>query len=215
MSERPIFEKGSGLLPTPCTVDSGSFFNRSGSENAAVRPTLGAMARHGLWPTPTCGGGGQSIPPGTSPTGQTTDGSKRTVSLERYVQQVEQQLWPTPTVKGNHNRKGASPKAGDGLATRVQKFPTPTAAMHHGSSSGALIRRDGRSREGDRLDYAIEREASNGRLNPTWVEWLMGWPLGWTALQPLEMGRFREWQRQHGVCSAEHESAEEESHAAT
>lgn len=24
-----------------------------------------------------------------------------------------------------------------------------------------------------------------GYLNPPWVEWLMGWPIGWTALEPL------------------------------
>jgi hypothetical protein len=35
-------------------------------------------------------------------------------------------------------------------------------------------------------------------LNPTWVEWLMGWPTGWTDLQPLETGKFQEWQQQHG-----------------
>jgi hypothetical protein len=23
-----------------------------------------------------------------------------------------------------------------------------------------------------------------GKLNPTWVEWLMGFPLGWTDLEP-------------------------------
>jgi len=27
---------------------------------------------------------------------------------------------------------------------------------------------------------------NGGKLNPTWVEWLMGWPLGWTDLKPLE-----------------------------
>lgn len=32
--------------------------------------------------------------------------------------------WPTATVHGNHNRKGVSPKAGDGLATAVN-WPTP------------------------------------------------------------------------------------------
>jgi hypothetical protein len=53
-------------------------------------------------------------------------------------------LWPTPTVCGNYNRKGASATSGDGLATVV-----------------------------------------GGKLNPTWVEWLMGWPLGWTDLKPL------------------------------
>lgn len=206
MSALPIFERGSGLLPTPCVVDSGSLFNRSTSENSAVRPTLGAMARHGLWPTPTCGGGGQSVAPATTPTGKTADGGKLTISLECYVRQVERQLWPTPTVHGNYNRKGASPKAGDGLATAVQTFPTPTVAMHRGSSPGALTRRSGRSRENDRLDYTIERDIRHGRLNPTWVEWLMGWPSGWTALSPLGMDKFREWQRQHGICFSEFDS---------
>jgi DNA (cytosine-5)-methyltransferase 1 len=28
-----------------------------------------------------------------------------------------------------------------------------------------------------------------GHLNPTWVEWLMGWPLEWTDLKPLEMDK--------------------------
>lgn len=41
-------------------------------------------------------------------------------------------------------------------------------------------------------------EQIGGMLNPTWVERLMGWPLGWTDLKPLEMGKFRERQKQHG-----------------
>jgi hypothetical protein len=36
-----------------------------------------------------------------------------------------------------------------------------------------------------------------GKLNPQWVEWLMGWPMGWTGLQPLETDKFQEWLRQH------------------
>lgn len=32
-----------------------------------------------------------------------------------------------------------------------------------------------------------------GALNPPWVEWLMGWPIGWTDLKPLGMGKFRSW----------------------
>jgi DNA (cytosine-5)-methyltransferase 1 len=37
-----------------------------------------------------------------------------------------------------------------------------------------------------------------GKLNPMWVKWLMGWPLEWTDLKPLEMDKFRLWQQQHG-----------------
>jgi len=123
---------------------------------------------------------------------------------ERPTCESESGLWPTPTVCGNYNRKGASATSGDGLATAAWKaekertWPTPTVAMAKGSSGGALTRKTGKSRENDRLDYAVEGDAKNGRLNPTWIEWLMGWPLGWTELKPLETGRFHEWLRQHG-----------------
>jgi len=57
----------------------------------------------------------------------------------------------------------------------------------------------------DRLDYPVEREASEsgtlGRLNPQFVEWLMGWPIGWTELQPLAMDRFQQWLREHSAIS--------------
>lgn len=32
-----------------------------------------------------------------------------------------------------------------------------------------------------------------GQLNPEWVAWLMGWPIGWTELARLETDRFRQW----------------------
>lgn len=45
---------------------------------------------------------------------------------------------------------------------------------------------------------------SGGQLNPTWVEWFMGWPLEWTALKPLAMGKYLLWRQLHsGFCSAE------------
>jgi hypothetical protein len=39
-------------FPTPTTIDSESRFNTSLHPNAEPRPTLGAMARFGMWPTP-------------------------------------------------------------------------------------------------------------------------------------------------------------------
>ena len=47
----------------------------------------------------------------------------------------------------------------------------------------------------------VARYKAGGSLNPDWVEWLMGWPLGWTDLKPLEMGKFQQWLRLHGVSS--------------
>lgn len=81
-----------------------------------------------------------------------------------------------------------------------ETFPTPSVAMGKGSSENALTRIDGRSRLRNRLDYWVERDGRNGRLNPDFVEWVMGWPIGWTALAPLGMDKFREWQRQHSSC---------------
>lgn len=43
-------------------------------------------------------------------------------------------------------------------------------------------------------------DGKDGRMNPDWTEWLMGWPSGWTDLKPLEMDKFREWQQQHSLC---------------
>jgi hypothetical protein len=37
-----------------------------------------------------------------------------------------------------------------------------------------------------------------GKVTPLNYEWLMGWPLGWTGLRPLEMGRCHYAQQKHG-----------------
>lgn len=156
--QRPALElrtsaSESGLLPTPVTVDTGSYFNRSASDGAALRPTLGAMAKY--------------------------------------------DLWPTVTVHGNYNRKGASKSSGDGLATAVWR--TPNASDGRKWSNQSL---QDRLSKGQQIRLTTQVSPDGGRgglLNPEWVEWLMGWPIGWTALQPLAMARFLEWQQQHGA----------------
>jgi hypothetical protein len=125
-------------------------------------------------------------------------------------------MWPTPTVTGNNNRPGSGPKSGTGLNTAVKTWPTPTATL--GTKGGRVTPR--KSREGGTLIEAVSERTSwptpiardyrsgkaseathaknsrplseqvGGSLNPTWVEWLMGWPLGWTDLKPLVMDRF-------------------------
>jgi len=74
-------------------------------------------------------------------------------------------------------------------------WPTPTARIWKGGGR-KMIRDDGKSRE-DMLDWLVEQ--NGGRLNPMWVEWLMGWPLGWTDLKPLEMDKFQQWRQQHSI----------------
>lgn len=52
------------------------------------------------------------------------------------------------------------------------------------------------------LSYVI-----GGKLNPEFVEWMMGWPIGWTELKPLAMDKFHEWLQQHSPCSTSLEVA--------
>ena len=109
-------------------------------------------------------------------------------------------MWPTPTVCGNYNRKGASATSGDGLATAVMKCATPTARdWRSGKASQATHDRNSRPLS----------EQIGGSLNPTWVEWLMGWPIGWTDLKPLETGRCHSAPRPHGECLQEAEACQE------
>ena len=106
--------------------------------------------------------------------------------------------WPTPRANDAEKRGAIANDPRNGLPAAVLHFPTPTATAHKGWSKN-----HNRADTNDRIDYTIEREAAEsgeiGRLNPTWVEWLMGWPIGWTELKPLEMDRWREWLRQHSV----------------
>jgi hypothetical protein len=94
-------------------------------------------------------------------------------------------LWPTPrkTMMPNSKAFIAAGKI-DSLVTAVQMWPTPTACMHKGSSPAALTRKNGRDRSNDRLDHCLQALEGSGKLNPPWVEWLMGYPIGHTDLQP-------------------------------
>jgi len=38
-----------------------------------------------------------------------------------------------------------------------------------------------------------------GEPSPTNAEWMMGWPIGWTALNPLEKDKWHAWLTRHGV----------------
>jgi hypothetical protein len=67
-------------------------------------------------------------------------------------------------------------------------WPTPTAHMAKETNAPS---------EANRNEPSMASRVG-GKLNPTWVEWLMGWPLGWTDLKPLEMDKCHCVQQQHG-----------------
>lgn len=143
---------------------------------------LTAGTESGLWPTPMLPNGGRSVAHAEKiGNSYYHKGKKVQFDLNQAVK-----LWPTPTVSGNHNRKGASATSGDGLATAVRMWPTPQASDNRDRgnlSSGAIQRRIA---AGKQLMLSQVASDKSGALNPTWVEWLMGFPLGWTALSASE-----------------------------
>lgn len=45
-----------------------------------------------------------------------------------------------------------------------------------------------------------EQVAGLPRRRPSFEEWMMLWPIGWTDSRPLAMDKFRQWLEQHGSC---------------
>jgi len=93
-------------------------------------------------------------------------------------------LLPTPTADEVGSNKSV-PSLYQ-MATR-NLWPTPTA--HDGrdrDSPSALLRRT------PGLGVVVSRDCG-GCLNPDWVEWLMGWPGGWTIAETLAKEAFGQW----------------------
>lgn len=150
-------------------------------EFLATWPRWGLMRAGACWEQPT-------LAPRTSVTGS---GLWRTPSA--HVIEAKS------TVTKLTGRKPSDPQVGlaDQVMARVL-WPTPTVCWSPNHNRAATD---------DRLDYSVERENFQPgqptppmRLNPNWVEWLMGWPIGHTDLKPLATARYQEWQQQHGSC---------------
>lgn len=91
-------------------------------------------------------------------------------ALEPAPERCEGCLWPTPSVHGNYNRCGLSENSGDGLATAVRMWATPSSADCKGSHGGG---------QGKSLRTDIHN-AGGGQLSAAWVECLQNFPIGWT-----------------------------------
>lgn len=96
---------------------------------------------------------------------------------------------PTPVGNEGRNRREPNGVRQIGLETAVKRVPTPTVACAMGGQT---------SRGGERKNELLLAGMVGGSLNPDWVEWLHGWPIGWTASAPLATDKFRQWLRWHG-----------------
>jgi DNA (cytosine-5)-methyltransferase 1 len=105
---------------------------------------------------------------------------------------VAVKMWPTVTAQDAKNDGGPSPKVRNSLPlnTLVKMLPTPRA--NDAEKRGAIDLTNPRNG----LPSAVGQGAG-GSLNPTWVEWLMGWPLGWTDCAVSATDKFRQWYDSH------------------
>jgi len=193
-----------GRWPTPRANDAQK---RGNIDPNNPRSGLPAAAKR--WPTPVAADAHTD----KLASSQRVAGSKHSVSLPHAVKK-----WPTPTVgdsknarNSTANRKTIPPTGihkGDTLVDAVTKWPTPTArdcysrgpseANRHSPGLDHQVRRwptpaarDHRSgkRKTSHATWSQLNDEVGGLLNPDWEEWLMGWPIGWSALKPLETDR--------------------------
>jgi hypothetical protein len=115
---------------------------------------------------------------------------------------------PTPTVMDSEmaGGKGCIQRGARGLSLHRwgQVWPTPAATDHKTPYRGEALAAQ-QAKRSKPLRDAISAPAG-GKLNPEWVEWLMGWPLMHTAIGPdasarSATGRSRSARRSRGDCS--------------
>ena len=190
-SVRPTKGKESGLWATPNTMDhlpprskEGTLKMMHGQRKGRTRPSnLREQVdpeTMKLWRTPDahCDRG-----PASEERMKMKLEKKMPISLNDQVRH-QQILWPTPRASGQENpeslikRKGVQKAMQHNLTAAVQMVPTPTSRDHKDN--------------GPNTNYAKAKAKhrlaghAGGSLNPTWVEWLMGYKAGYTDLKHWE-----------------------------
>jgi hypothetical protein len=189
MLEQTTREIGFGLWPTPVSSDISMRTTKYKQGGTAL--SLAVQT----WPTPAARDGNPTNTLETLMDGRFVD------QLANRVKMVENNLWTTPCSrdwKGKTISKNHPDGFNKSLVNDVIKFPTPQASdcRDRGNMSNPSIQR--RAENGKQLNLSMVAHPTSGQLNPTWVEWLMGWPLGWTDLKPLETDKSHCVPQQHG-----------------
>jgi hypothetical protein len=150
--------------------------------NPNRQPNLEIVVGRRTWPTPVASDAWTT----DLASSQVKEGSMHSVSLGRAVQ-----MWPTPTTQetehpdavltetGRRLSKDGKSSHSLGLADAVQMWPTPTV-----DDASNVNPKPNRFRGLVASVNELTTPGGNGgKLNPTWVEWLMGFPEGWTDLE--------------------------------
>lgn len=100
-------------------------------------------------------------------------------------------MWPMPRANDAEKRGQIANDPRNGLPAAILQCPTPSSNDWKGSSKPG-------QRRGQLTDPAMGAIPAGGQLNPTFCEWLMAWPLGFTVSKHLVTGRFQSKPQQRG-----------------
>jgi hypothetical protein len=99
-------------------------------------------------------------------------------------------MWPTPCTTDAKNVPYQKGKNGTrypmllGAVMPEKMWPTPASRDWRSEQCSAEFKEKHEAHtRGKTLPWVVTHSAdtpTGGQLNPTWVEWLMGYPLGWT-----------------------------------
>ena len=214
----------SATSPTALSTPGMTFAEWASSLRAESSPRLKSARRtfaegYSFWPTPVTSAGDRG------PTTYSRGNPSMLLAARLWARPIararnsptsnhaclirQARLWATPTVEAAEGRKGAYAQGGMGIQAQARLWATPSATDAKGSmrpgqrrrqlSEQALLHHGPppamTSKDGD-LSHATPLP-----LNPSFLEWLMDVPIGWTALEPLGTPSFRQWSRTHGAPS--------------
>lgn len=111
--------------------------------------------------------------------------------------------WPTPVAHDDGKTPEAHMRMKENMPGGARRKPTSLQVMAKGLAKGMFseylptptaqdARNNGSPSQQARNSKPLNTEAG-GSLNPDWVEWLMGWPIGFTAPEPLEHAEPHPW----------------------
>jgi hypothetical protein len=157
-------------------------------------PKWGMMRSGVLWERITSPLHTDETESGSLPTPRATDGTKGSRTAEGAEKEwargrnkdlgMVAAMWPTPRACMTG---AATPERLNDKNRNLEKAVAQTIWPTPGANEDSY-RLKGNSQQSCGLGAIARREAlegdpaSGGQLNPTWVEWLIGWPLFWTSL---------------------------------
>ena len=163
------------MFPTPAAADG----ERGSETYCRGNPTLLGAAR--MWPTPRAQMGSLNQPSADKP-------HKGGGKPKRLEVEVGRRMWPTPTgrdYKDGMAKSCENVPVNSLLGRAVHRWPTPNTSDAWFSQITPEVAQKNIAEGGrgnSQLAARVIAGQTGGQLNPTWVEWLMGYPLGWTDL---------------------------------